>query len=97
MPAGKFSRGEADYALKAIRRSQVDKPWEHKGTIAYGAKTYHLWAFPHREGYTAYQLTHTTTAPPTGGGHYCALEGLLSRFTGAVVNFDQVPNAKPSN
>ena len=52
--------------------------WEYVGEFdAYGNRRYHVWKRNHRDGYAAYQVTHTKTEPMEGKtGHYVEKEGL---------------------
>lgn len=59
--------------------------WEYDRTIeGRNGKTYHLWKCEHREGHTAYQLTHQPAngsgrdfVKPQGSGHFTNLEAAL--------------------
>lgn len=56
--------------------------WEYDSTHEKLGKTYHLWKCKHREGYTAYTLTHQPAerhkdyVVPMGSGHWVGAHGL---------------------
>lgn len=62
--------------------------WEYDRHIEYEGKTYHLWSAPHREGFTAYAVTHQPPAgakidfvkPPKECGFFTSLEAVMKRF-----------------
>lgn len=53
--------------------------WKYEGQrTGFGGVKRHVWSREHREGYTAYQITHSKSEP-TGTGHYVEKEGLLKK------------------
>lgn len=62
-------------------------PWEYECVLEANRKTFHVWSCQHREGYTAFALTHQPAAgsrlsfvKPTGTSHYTSWEALRKTY-----------------
>ena len=66
------------------KRAAINMNWTYDSTVERRGVTLHVWSAPHRDGYTAFTLTHqphmTTRldfVKPTGSGHFDSLEAAL--------------------
>ena len=62
-------------------------PWEYDSVHDLGNRTYHLWRCKHREGYTAFALTHQPSndskidfIKPKGTAHWVGENGLYAKM-----------------
>lgn len=70
--------------IAAEIKAMFTTEWQYECVIEHEKQVLHLWSCQHREGYTAYALTHQPKdgqdfVKPEGSGHYTSIEGLCTK------------------